>query len=196
MMILGITSHIFFASDAMSLFINDLNTPMADAFFRYITYLGDGCVIFTLGLVLWFFNREMGLYCILGHILSSAFNSILKNMVFGKLPRPIEHFWDHVPNLHLVDGVQVHHWYTFPSGHTASIFMAMMILSYGIPKPLYQLLFFGIALVTGFSRVYLFQHFLKDVLGGAIVGMVSACAVIAIVQHFSKMEHPSNPSLP
>lgn len=195
MMFLGISSHFFVAYDAMSLSINALNTPMADIFFRYITYLGNGNVIFILGVLLWYFNREMGLHCLLGHLLSSAVNSMLKNMVFGKLPRPIEHFWEHVPNLHLVDGVQVNHWYSFPSGHSTSIFMAMMVLSYGMPKPLYQMLFFGIALVAGFSRVYLFQHFLIDVLGGAMVGMVSACAVFAIVQHFSKMETPSNPSI-
>jgi undecaprenyl-diphosphatase len=61
---------------------------------------------------------------------------------------------------------------SFPSGHAASTTAAAVVLSITVPgaRPAW----WALALAIGYSRVYLGVHYPLDVLGGAIVGLVSA----------------------
>lgn len=63
--------------------------------------------------------------------------------------------------------------YSFPSGHTAAAFSTMASLAYTrkqwyvtVPVTLW-------ASSVGYSRMYLGEHYLSDVLGGLIIGIVS-----------------------
>ena len=64
----------------------------------------------------------------------------------------------------------MHQFYSFPSGHTTSIFSICILLSLIINQKKYNYVFFMIALLVGFSRIYLSQHFLMDVFVGSLVG--------------------------
>lgn len=59
---------------------------------------------------------------------------------------------------------------SFPSGHTTFVFMLSNILSSFYPK--YRFLFYGFALWVGFERIEDTAHFLSDVIGGAILGLL------------------------
>lgn len=65
---------------------------------------------------------------------------------------------------------------SFPSNHAANIFTLAMILSWGYRK--FLVLWFGIAVIVGFSRIYIGAHYPLDVIAGAIVGM--SCAIFFI----------------
>lgn len=68
--------------------------------------------------------------------------------------------------------------YSFPSGHTASSFTAACVIFYFFRKPgIFAVLF---AALMAFSRMYLFVHFPTDILGGILLGIVSATLVIFI----------------
>jgi len=62
--------------------------------------------------------------------------------------------------------------YSFPSSHAVNIFAAAFFLS----QPLKRLspLFYGIAAVVGYSRVYIGIHYPLDAIGGAAIGLLIA----------------------
>jgi undecaprenyl-diphosphatase len=62
--------------------------------------------------------------------------------------------------------------YSFPSGHAASAFAGAWLLRYHYPK--LTPLWFAIAVLTGFSRIYLGVHYPGDVLSGAVSGTLLA----------------------
>jgi undecaprenyl-diphosphatase len=62
--------------------------------------------------------------------------------------------------------------YSFPSGHAASAFAGAWLLRYHYPK--LTPLWLAIAVLTGFSRVYLGVHYPGDVLSGAVAGTAVA----------------------
>jgi membrane-associated phospholipid phosphatase len=100
-------------------------------------------------------------------------SQFLKQQVFGPVPRPTTLFGEPTP-LYLVPGVEMHGYYSFPSGHTAIAFALATSLMLLTPwKSLRAALFF-LALIGGYSRVYLSQHFFEDIYAGSFVGLIAA----------------------
>ena len=62
---------------------------------------------------------------------------------------------------------------SFPSGHTQTIWSAMLPLVFIFPQ--LKVLFIIVAITGGLSRVVLLRHYLSDVIGGVIIAI--ACAV-------------------
>jgi undecaprenyl-diphosphatase len=69
--------------------------------------------------------------------------------------------------------------YSFPSGHSASAFAGAWLLRHQYPK--LTPLWYAIAALTGFSRVYLGVHYPGDVLSGAVGGTLIAEAARRII---------------
>jgi membrane-associated phospholipid phosphatase len=158
----------------IELAINAGHHPAFDLSFRYLTYLGDGtmlAVLFVLGLL---FSYRLSLLTVFLTLFLSAFMMLFKEWLFEGMPRPRGFFGDSVA-LHFVDGVDVYYKNTFPSGHTATAFAiaAMLAGLYGSGRPVFTVVLFVLAVLAGFSRVYLMQHFAVDVYFGAAVGLVS-----------------------
>ena len=62
---------------------------------------------------------------------------------------------------------------SFPSGHTSQTFFMMSLLIHHFqPNPLVGLLLYAVAILVGFTRLYVGVHFPRDVVGGAILGSV------------------------
>jgi len=81
----------------------------------------------------------------------------------------------------LVDGVEMHSRYSFPSGHTTSVFALFTLFSFFLKKRRYAIVLFISCLLISFSRIYLSQHFLEDVLAGSLVGIFSALFIYLIL---------------
>lgn len=64
--------------------------------------------------------------------------------------------------------------FSFPSGHTAAAFAGALL--FGVHAPGWSPIFYGLALIVGFSRVYLGVHYPSDVLIGAMCGSLLALA--------------------
>ncbi len=164
-----------FKQPTLELTINSWNNIYLDYFFKYITHLGDGLSFVSAVLVIGIFDWKKGVIVALIGVTQGILVQGLKNYAFPDAPRPMHFFQHNTPALppHLVDGVDIHSFNSFPSGHTATIFAITLSLVFVFTanKPLFSLLLFLVAFVVGYSRIYLMQHFFVDVYMGAIIGV-------------------------
>jgi diacylglycerol kinase family enzyme len=70
--------------------------------------------------------------------------------------------------------------FSFPSGHTAAAFAGALL--FGTHLPLWSPLFYALACVVGFARIYLGVHYPIDVIIGAIVGTFLAGGYLALLR--------------
>ena len=99
-------------------------------------------------------------------------NLILKNAVGRERP------WTHeelgwAEDFYRQYGIELSRDYCFPSGHTAVTFCAAAVLVIFYRAKAIPAVF--VALLIGFSRIYLCEHYVSDVAAGIIIG--SLCGV-------------------
>lgn len=70
---------------------------------------------------------------------------------------------------------------SFPSGHTAQTFFLMTLLSHYFPLGISgTLALYAVALMVGFTRIYVGAHYPRDVIGGAVLGFVWGVLVFLV----------------
>ena len=152
--------------------LNPFHQRWLDDFFIYYTYTGDGlfALFLCLALILYTKTRREGIALLIAFLLSGLLTQVIKNLVDS--PRPAMFF---APGkyLHFIAGVTLHNNAGFPSGHTASAFSLATVLAIFGKNKNWQLPLLLLAALTGYSRIYLGQHFLGDVLAGALIGSLS-----------------------
>lgn len=158
--------------------LNSFHNPIFDFFFKYITHLGDG--IFAIILVVIFFalkNKKLSLYLLISFLLTSMLVQGLKSFIFVDSMRPFFYIDKGLLNVSLVDQVTMHKQFSFPSGHSTTVFAIATLLSLFYKSPRISIFLVIISSLTAFSRVYLSQHFIQDVLAGSFFGIVSSLLV-------------------
>jgi membrane-associated phospholipid phosphatase len=164
-------------SYAFNIWLNQFHSPFTDAAMWGITYLGDGIVYLIIVLALLLLRRHKWVVAIaMLAVIQTAICQILKNLVFGGMPRPSkvipEDIW---ATLHTVKGVTIHGFNTFPSGHTMTAFaLAWFLILHIKLSPVARVGLLLLAALVGISRIYLLQHFYIDVVFGAVLGIYSA----------------------
>lgn len=169
--------QLLYRQGIISLTINKWHGNLADIFFKYFTHIGDGFFCIALSLVLYGYNKRKGLALLAAYAISGILAQALKNLAFAQEPRPAQYFHKMMQYIHTVDGVSLSHWNSFPSGHTTSAFALFSLLIFWASSPLPKFLYLLVAILVGFSRLYLFQHFLVDVYAGSLLGVGVACSV-------------------
>lgn len=153
------------------IFINQFHSPVADVFFRYITYMGDGIFIPIYFIMLAMIRYRYALLLVMVFLLSGLVVQILKRGFFSDVVRPTEYLKD-MYTLYLVPGVKQHCCKSFPSGHTATAFSVMVCFAFAFKSNVARFLSLTLACLIAFSRVYLSQHFLVDIVVGSIIGVL------------------------
>lgn len=158
---------------SLHLMLTSFYTNIGDVFFKYYTEVG-GNIPFVVIAGLLFYKYRIALILLITQLITGLFVYIIKSI--WNQPRPVKYFAEHYPDiqLHKIEGVQLHGHYSFPSGHTASAFAFFLVLAYFTKKPAMHFLYFFMAVMVGFSRVYLSQHFVFDLMVGSLVGVVVA----------------------
>lgn len=157
-------------------FFNDRRAPWIDLLFVYGTKLGEpvGFILGAIGLL--FLRLRYTLALPLLGLTVSVVSFPLKQ--FFSHNRPLAYFrqLDLDELLLFVEGVKVHSGpSSFPSGHTMAGFALFAFLALCTPSKKWGgLIFFLLALLVGLSRIYLTQHFFKDVYFGGTIGVLLA----------------------
>ncbi len=154
------------------LFINTHYTPQTDLFFKYLTYVGDGLFYVAIILVLLFVQYRYALVALLSFVLTSLVAQLLKRLVFTDYYRPWR-FYEHstTVKLRLIEGVQMYSNNSFPSGHATTVFSIACLLALIVRQKKWSYLFLMMACLTAYSRVYLSEHFVRDVYAGSLIGV-------------------------
>ena len=186
----------------LHLLLCDRHTPARDIFYRYYTQVAEWFPYVVCVALLLFSRIGDGAFASAAMILSALTTQLFKNII--NAPRPIKWFELNIPDvqLPLTPGVEVHSWYSFPSGHTTSFFALAFVLcvictrsprnlrSPMSPKTckafscLMQVGLFFLAALGGYSRIYLSQHFARDVFAGILVGTLITALCYAIFSRY------------
>lgn len=159
------------------LWFNQWREEPINTFFRWATQLGEYPAFLAAIVGTAFWQRRVALLIALMGLLLLPMQYVIKDL-FG-VDRPITYFQEVgmrdyvvlVPRETLNKGKT-----SFPSGHTAGAFAlyTFLTLALGRRMPVLGLAFASAAILTGISRIFLVQHFLPDVLAGAIIGILTA----------------------
>ncbi len=152
------------------LWLNNFHTYWLDKFFIYYTNVGDGFFTLTLGFILVFIfrKRKMGVALLLAFALSGILAQLIKALILA--PRP-KLFFAPKQLPFFINDIILESMSSFPSGHTATAFAMATVLIVFIKNNVWHLPILSAAILVGYSRIYLSQHFLGDVLAGAFLGI-------------------------
>jgi len=172
-----------YGKDESFLIINEHNNSGLDYFFEAWTYLGNGFIWVPLFLYIIFFRRNYFVTALAGLIICTIITQFLKHVVFPNNFRPIVL----LPNkLRAIQGYFMNRTNSFPSGHTSTAFTLALLCAFIVKKKFWTYFFPLIAFFVGYSRVYLAQHFVTDVLAGIFIGIVSSYLALWITSVYSK----------
>ena len=179
-------------------FFSERRAKIGNQFFIYFTKMGEQWPYIIAILAFLFVKFRYSIAVLLTPLVVFLLSLLLKN-VFAH-PRPIEFFQmkNQLSSINLIAGIHtIGGFGSFPSGHTMSAFalwgvIAMMTKN----KTWAAALFILFAILVGVSRVYLVQHFIKDISFGALLGVLVALFIYYLQSRFTKKEnHWLNKSL-
>ncbi len=172
--------------DSVLFFVENRSNSL-NQFFRWTNYLGELPAFVIIGLILFItkdYKFVIGIPVVA--VVVTLITQILKRLFAH--PRPALYFQANGFSQEIVpvDGEILNMGLnSFPSGHTAAAF-ALFIFT--------ALVFRGnkwisitcivLASLGGVSRIYLFQHFLKDVVFGAFIGILSAITCYLLIERW------------
>ncbi len=171
--------------------VNSLRTPFWDIFFIKASALGHAVtVIFGLLLVLRFKFKWLAIF-VLGFLLQAIVVVLFKKGLFHGELRPYLYFYrsNMMDMISLVEGVKIRYINTFPSGHTATIFFLTSFFALLARNNVASWTLVLVAVIVGFSRMYLLQHWYADVYFGMLFGTASPITAYLMVKAYPKSWH-------
>ncbi|MCB9316533.1 MAG: phosphatase PAP2 family protein [Lewinellaceae bacterium] len=175
--ILGLFFQLFIPAGNEILSLNPWRTDPLNFFFRNWTQMGEAPVFVLLGVVSMAWRYRFALLILLTGLIVIPTSYFMKESI--RKDRPITFFEknglrDAVqadPAVYLNRGKT-----SFPSGHSMAAFAmyGLMAFFFNKKRKWLELACAIAAILVAFSRIYLVQHFLADILGGAFIGLLIA----------------------
>ena len=153
--------------NSFSNFIVEHRTPILDSFMTFITLgIVDMIILFLLVLFIFFKDRDLKeVFLLVLIIFVTLFISSVLKFIIAR-PRP--------DVVHLVKESS----FSFPSNHSSAAFSAIPL--FFKENRTIGWIWFIIAVVIAFSRIYTGVHYLSDVLAGALLGYVISISIIKL----------------
>ena len=168
--------------------IQNMSSPFWDAFFKGVTRLGDGGLIWiAAGMLLIIYGcvrKKQGvLLCGASMLVALAIGFIAGNLILKPLiarPRPYE-------GLDISLLIKAPTDFSFPSGHTFFAFAFAAIIRHNYKK--WGIAAYILAALIGFSRLYLYVHYPTDVIAGAVLGIITGIGSIRLCNYIRQTKH-------
>jgi membrane-associated phospholipid phosphatase len=158
-------------NDSVSNWIHHFCNPITDDFFIHFSWLAEWLLIILAVLTGFYFHPKRGLVFGIGLGLQSLLVAAIK--VWFNAPRPIEAKLFHIRT---IEKLEIHHWQSFPSGHTAVAFFCMGLITISMNNVTKSSMLGVVCAIMaagiGYSRIYLGQHFLFDVCTGGTIALL------------------------
>ena len=147
--------------------IQSIANPFLDGLFQFITMFGEEAILIPLiAVIYWAFNKKMGEYIAYASLTSVLVNGAIKDIFKAK--RPIGE-----PGIRSLR-VETATGYSFPSGHTQGTASFWGAIAIYLKKNYMYVISALIIVLVAISRLYLGVHYPKDVLFGAIFGILTS----------------------
>ena len=176
------SSPIFKFDSSILLWLQDnVRSDFLTPIMKVITHLGDKGILWilvTLALLWYYKTRKLGVRCMVSMVIGLVItNLILKNWVARIRP------YELIQGLECI--VKKADDYSFPSGHTTNSLACAWVIFRRAPKK-WGVPALILAILISLSRLYVGIHYPTDVLGGAVIGIGSACLSLALVPKLEK----------
>ena len=148
--------------------LEKIRLPGLNEFMLTITTLGEETAFLVIGLlVFWCFNKKWGYYVMSVGFSGSILSQFMK--ILCRIPRP----WKLDGNFTILEQARdAATGYSFPSGHTQSAVGTLGAVAACTRKRWIQAICITLAVLVGFSRMYIGVHTPADVLVGAALSVV------------------------
>ena len=180
-----------YTQEGLMQWVNVRNSSVADVFFTYTTYFGDGAFFVISCAILLIYNRRLGAMAFASFALSSLTSLFLKQVIFPERLRPLKFFEHSTYQYRIIEGLNIYSYNSFPSGHTISAFALFSLLAFIDNRRGRGLLWLLLAALTGYSRVYLFQHFVEDAYVGSLIGTAASVLIYLTMRRWVSSQSAS-----
>jgi membrane-associated phospholipid phosphatase len=179
------TMSLVWGKNEAFLYLNTNLGLVADKVFEYCSYLAEGWIWIPYFIVLVGLYKKDKAFILMNFLISTLFTQFAKNFIFTTAMRPMASGLD-ATQIHTVPGVEIHTFNSFPSGHTATAFTLFILTTYLFPNKYALSIGIIYAIVCGYSRIYLAQHFPLDLAGGIFVALLTLPISIFIREKLNK----------
>lgn len=170
--------QLIYTPETLIRWVNARNNAEADVFFANVTNLGDGAFMVIVALVLLIRSYRFALMGVVSFVVTGLLTVFLKQVVFPTSLRPLKYFEHSSWQYHLIKGLDIHSYNSFPSGHSMTAFAVFTLLALLDERKNRGWFLALLAMITAYSRVYLFQHFVADVWVGSLLGVAISTATV------------------
>lgn len=155
--------------------LEKIRFPLLDNVMLLITTLGEETALLVAALIMFWCVSKRGGYYILGvGFLGTIGNQFLK--LLCRVPRP----WVLDPEFTILEQArEAAGGYSFPSGHTQSAFGVFGCIGMAAHNKCLKAVCVALAVLVGFSRMYIGVHTPQDVLVGALMAIILVVALYA-----------------
>lgn len=165
-------------------YVNSRYSETRDIAMSLITFMGEGFIIIPVLFLLPLLIKKLRSWRYIFTALTANVGAFLLSQTLKSYfnePRPLTYF-DNTTLVHIAKEWDHHYHRSFPSGHTTGAFAFFCFLSLFL-TPHHKgwgLFFFAMALLAGYSRIYLAAHFFLDVYVGSIIGTVFSTFAVSV----------------